>query len=1062
MPRIPTENQIINISADYKQWFEVLQQKLVAAQEEDNPTDNIWLIASDSSLNGIIGLVNCLRFEPGGHRLRYIFNYDSTGSRPDIDFTVSPFSDILVKNLIANVINEGKVGTFRHLRLADTYDKTLSNEYYLNLGQTRVRDIMLVEGRLPIDSSLTDCPIGVEFAGRRSDTGERVMGMDARNRCLSTTIYATELYMTAVPEHWSMDDAVSILNAYMTLYYGLIEKAQLQQGESVLIHSGAGSVGQAALNICQHFGCDIYVTVGTEDKVTFLKNECNIPENRIFNSRDIRFKNEILKMTDGKGVHIVVNSLSGEGLDATYECVRDHGRIVEIGKSDLYDNKSLGMYCFTRGVQLTAVVLDLLIVTDIQFMCRFYKWVQGNCTNGCIKPIKATVLKPEEAVKAFHSMTTGEHIGRLIIKFRDEETVRTPLLAMNRTMNMRTTVKTFFDPNKVYVITEGLGTFGLELIQWMHYRGGRKFVVTSRYGITTDYQKFIINRFKEVSKSDKNLSLDLLVSTANGMTIEGTQQLLNEAKNLGPIGGVFHLALALYNELFEQQFLEDFCAAVDIKHKIFAHLDQLSRQLAYKLDYFVVFSSVSCGKGNGGQSNYGFGNSMCERICDERRRDGLHGLAVQYGPIGDVGVMGGVDQGLGFTSMRKQRIHSCCDVLDKLLAMNTPIVTSYIRVNNQTKEGTLEQNFIESIWRDMNIDPNVTPNDTTLADIGMESMFAVVLQQKLEKEYKMSLTVNLIKCLTVGLLKESENAKTGLVQSYLNSLRQSTDFLLKYNFHISKEKTIALNKCQTGKRLYILPPFELNFTAWEEWALRANRPVIGLNWTPDVSRLTSLQEVTKYYVNLLKHLEPMDGKYDVIGHLDGAVICTQLVVKGMADIAVAIDAINYKHFYVDNKLNDDFMSKFVIKSLLKQIPDSYVNKILKEISDIKTKIAIIGKELVGLGGRGLVATDLTHVLEIMFARIECLLEYRLNATTMHSNDMKTQLVVIKPIEHNPTDDSEAEHHHQDQLADNYIVSAIMGNMSNDANLRVERIICENPMDVTNGAIAEKITELLID
>jgi len=137
MPRIPTEKQIINISGDYKQWFGVLQQKLIAAKDEDNPTDNIWLIASDSSLNGIIGLVNCLRFEPEGHRLRYIFNCDGTSSQTNVDFTVRPFSDILAKNLIANVINEGKVGTFRHLRLADTYDKTLSDEYYLNLGQTR-------------------------------------------------------------------------------------------------------------------------------------------------------------------------------------------------------------------------------------------------------------------------------------------------------------------------------------------------------------------------------------------------------------------------------------------------------------------------------------------------------------------------------------------------------------------------------------------------------------------------------------------------------------------------------------------------------------------------------------------------------------------------------------------------------------------------------------------------------------------------------------------------------------------------------------------------------------
>src|SRR6185437_9726212 len=112
-----------------------------------------------------------------------------------------------------------------------------------------------------------------------------------------------------------------------------------------------------------------------------------------------------------------------------------------------------------------------------------------------------------------------------------------------------------------------------------------------------------------------------IVSTADGFTIEGTQQLLKEAQELGPIGGVFHLALELNDCLIEKLTFDKFCSSIDTKHKIFTNLDQLTRKLDYKLDYFVVFSSVTCGKGNGGQSNYSFGNSMCERICEQRRRD---------------------------------------------------------------------------------------------------------------------------------------------------------------------------------------------------------------------------------------------------------------------------------------------------------------------------------------------------------------------------------------------------------------------------------------------------------
>jgi len=147
---------------------------------------------------------------------------------------------------------------------------------------------------------------------------------------------------------------------------------------------------------------------------------------------------------------------------------------------------------------------------------------------------------------------------------------------------------------------------------------------------------------------------------------------------LGTIGGVFHLAMDLNDCLLKNMSFHQFISTIDTKRKIFSHLDRLTRDLDYNLDYFVVFSSVTCGKGNGGQSNYSFGNSMCERICEQRRRDGLHGLAIQYGPIGDVGVIADTEQLIQFTTMQKQRINSCCEVLDKVLAIKQPIVTSHV------------------------------------------------------------------------------------------------------------------------------------------------------------------------------------------------------------------------------------------------------------------------------------------------------------------------------------------------------------------------------------------------
>ncbi|CAG2174729.1 unnamed protein product, partial [Oppiella nova] len=224
--------------------------------------------------------------EPGGEDWRYVFNYDSK-CETKIDFNSKPFCHILANDLVANVIKDGKVGTYRHIKLPQNYDKTVSNEYFLNLGQTRDISALQWFRRMPSgpESEYTDCSIGLEFAGRRADTGHRVMGLEI-GRCFATSIYASTHAISPIPDHWSMDDAVTILSTYSTAYYGLIQMAKLRTGESVLIHSAAGGVGQAALNICQHYKCDIYATVGTDEKKEFLIKEYKIPSNRIFNSRD--------------------------------------------------------------------------------------------------------------------------------------------------------------------------------------------------------------------------------------------------------------------------------------------------------------------------------------------------------------------------------------------------------------------------------------------------------------------------------------------------------------------------------------------------------------------------------------------------------------------------------------------------------------------------------------------------------------------------------------------------------------------------------------------------------
>ena len=215
--------------------------------------------------------------------------------------------------------------------------------------------------------------------------------------------------------------------------------------------------------------------------------------------------------------------------------------------------------------------------------------MHNNCSNGMIKPITKNVFRAEEADKAFKYMTTGKHIGKIVIRIRDEEK-QTAMKSVSPANKMVVTTKTYFDPNKVYIITGGLGGFGLEFIHWMLFLGARKFVLTSRYGVKSQYQKFIIDRLKSIGTKLKYFEPQIVVKTHDSNTIEGADQLIRDCQQLGPIGGIFHLALVLNDCLLENHSIDKYCETVDSKTKTFENLDKLCRELKLDLDYFVVFS----------------------------------------------------------------------------------------------------------------------------------------------------------------------------------------------------------------------------------------------------------------------------------------------------------------------------------------------------------------------------------------------------------------------------------------------------------------------------------------
>ena len=296
------------------------------------------------------------------------------------------------------------------------------------------------------------------------------------------------------------------------------------------------------------------------------------------------------------------------------------------------------------------------------------------------------------------------------------------------------------------------------------------------------------------------------------------------------------------------------------------------------------------------------------------------------------------------------------------------------------------------LWKALGVDPDNTPNHLTLGEIGLESMFAVELQQELEREYNMKIGINHIKTITVGLLKDYENGKTCYIKNYVNDIKRARDMLCKYNFTMPTEPYTKLNNVTKGRSIYFMPPPEISFSVYEEFSQKFDRPVIGLNWTRDVSKLETMKEINQYFTDLLKKLEPK-GDYDLVGYFDGSVVVAKQVMKGMVRKAVIIDIVHDERLF-NEKVSEDVILEFFFNFLANELPDVLRDKIKRGVfaeSDTSCKIKKMVDEFKDLAGRGLIAPDLEEIIILGVKRATLLFEYRLKKKSKFGNKLKERI-----------------------------------------------------------------------
>ncbi len=231
---------------------------------------------------------------------------------------------------------------------------------------------------------------------------------------------------------------------------------------------------------------------------------------------------------------------------------------------------------------------------------------------------------------------------------------------------------------------------------------------------------------------------------------------MNEAMKLGPVGGIFNLAGVIKDSLFTKMDEQSFMDVVKPKAHSTKHFDEVSRRLCPQLDHFVVFSSISCGYGNAGQTNYGYANSVTKRIIEKRRLDGFPGQAIQWGPVDDVGMMKKASEGKELTTffgMIPQKINSCFNTLNNVLSSDEAIVSSVVVADKKISAGGDQQTF-EALLIAMGFpDIKTIDRNKPILELGMDSIGGTEIQQTLEREFGITMTFQELRTKTLNQIE---------------------------------------------------------------------------------------------------------------------------------------------------------------------------------------------------------------------------------------------------------------------------------------------------------------------